>query len=143
MKLKDESTGGPATSEPTGGASLGGMIDAEEENMQVGALPTVENVIKPQGGGIEKEVLEYGLMPTKSECFAGMDDHVTKSSSKTVMSKHAANFGCFKLNLGTDTGQKIYSMLMILLPMIPLIILIGRLGTLLYTNKASEEKLNV
>ena len=48
VKLKEESGGG--TSEPTGGASLGGMIDAEEENMQVGALPTVENVIKPQGG---------------------------------------------------------------------------------------------
>ena len=59
------------------------------------------------------------------------------------MSKHAVNLGFYKLNLGTDTGQKIYSMLMILLPMIPLIILIARLGSILYDNKDSQENLNV
>ena len=59
------------------------------------------------------------------------------------MSKHAVNLGCYTLNLGTDAGQRVYSMLMILLPMIPLLILIGRLGTNLVHNKGTEEDLIV
>ena len=52
----------------------------------------------------------------------------SRGNSKTVLSAHAVKVGCFKLNMGTDLGQKIYSAFMILLPMIPLVILIGRLS---------------
>uniref|UniRef100_A0A0K2UXU2 Guanylate cyclase domain-containing protein n=1 Tax=Lepeophtheirus salmonis TaxID=72036 RepID=A0A0K2UXU2_LEPSM len=67
----------------------------------------------------------------------------SKSNSRIVMSKHAVNLGCYTLNLGTDSGQKIYSMLMIVLPMIPLLILIGRISSNLVYNQNSEKDLKI
>lgn len=131
-KLGDDSNAAGADEE-AGGApddkKKGGKDDDADSQISVGGagggrvspgpLPTADAVIKPQG----------------------MSDHGTKNSSKSVMSKHAVNLGCYTLNLGTDNGQKVYSMLMIFLPMIPLLILIGRLGTNLAHNKKAEKDL--
>ena len=47
------------------------------------------------------------------------------------------------MNLGTDAGQLVYSIAMIILPMIPLLILIGQLGSSLLNYQAAEQDLVV
>ena len=47
----------------------------------------------------------------------------------------------FKLNLGTEFGQKVYTALMIVLPMIPLLILIIRIGNNYWDNSVNELQL--
>ena len=49
----------------------------------------------------------------------------------------------YTLNLGTDAGQLVYSLAMIILPMIPLLILIGQLGSSLLNYQAAEQDLVV
>ena len=59
------------------------------------------------------------------------------------MSKHAVNLRFYTLNLGTDAGQLVYSLAMIILPMIPLLILIGQLASSLVYYQAAEQDLVV
>lgn len=47
------------------------------------------------------------------------------------------------MNLGTDAGQLVYSLAMIILPMIPLLILIGQLASSLVQYQAAEHDLVV
>ena len=84
-------------------------------------LPTADKLIKPTGAG----------------------ENNGKTSSKNVMSQHAVNFRFYTLNLGTDAGQLVYSLAMIILPMIPLLILIGQLASSLVHYKAAEQDLVV
>jgi hypothetical protein len=49
----------------------------------------------------------------------------------------------YTLNLGTDAGQLVYSLAMVILPMIPLLILIGQLGSSLLNYQAAEQDLVV
>ena len=84
-------------------------------------LPTADKLIKPTGSG----------------------EHMSKTTSKNVMSQHAVNLRFYTLNLGTDAGQLVYSLAMIILPMIPLLILIGQLGSSLVYYKAAEQDLVV
>ena len=52
-------------------------------------------------------------------------------------------FRFYTLNVGTDAGQLVYSLAMIILPMIPLLILIGQLGSSLLNYQAAEQDLVV
>ena len=84
-------------------------------------LPTADRLIKPTGA----------------------QEHAGKTTSKNVMSKHAVNLRFYTLNLGTDAGQLVYSLAMIILPMIPLLILIGQLASSLVYYQAAEQDLVV
>ena len=84
-------------------------------------LPTADKLIKPTGSG----------------------EHMGKTTSKGVMSQHAVNLRFYTLNLGTDAGQLVYSLAMIILPMIPLLILIGQLVSSLVHYQAAEQDLVV
>ena len=84
-------------------------------------LPTADKLIKPTGSG----------------------EHMGKTTSKNVMSQHAVNLRFYTLNLGTDAGQLVYSLAMIILPMIPLLILIGQLVSSLVHYQAAEQDLVV
>ena len=51
------------------------------------------------------------------------------------------NTKVYKINLGTEFGQKVYTALMIVLPMIPLLILIIRIGNDNWYNSVNELEL--
>ena len=51
------------------------------------------------------------------------------------------NTKVYRINLGTEFGQKVYTALMIVLPMIPLLILIVRIGNDNWYNSVNELEL--
>ena len=53
----------------------------------------------------------------------------------------STNIEVYRINLGTEFGQKIYTALMIILPMIPLLILIIRIGNNNWDNSVNELEL--
>ena len=63
--------------------------------------------------------------------------------NKKIDESFYATFRFYTLNLGTDAGQLVYSLAMIILPMIPLLILIGQLASSLVHYQAAEQDLVV
>ena len=48
------------------------------------------------------------------------------SASETLMSSHAMKMGLYTINLGTSFGQKLHTLHMLILPLIPVFILLGQ-----------------
>ena len=104
-----------------------------------------EAVLRKRRNITNKQVNDTYKLPTADKLIkpTGTFEHTGKTTSKNVMSKHAVNLRFYTLNLGTDAGQLVYSLAMIILPMIPLLILIGQLGSSLVYYKAAEQDLVV
>ena len=56
------------------------------------------------------------------------------SESATLMSKHAMKMGFYTINLGTETGQRLHSCHLVILPLIPIIILLMQYTTAYSSN---------
>ena len=56
------------------------------------------------------------------------------SESATLMSKHAMKMGFYTINLGTETGQKLHTCHLVILPLIPILILLMQYTTAYSSN---------
>ena len=59
------------------------------------------------------------------------------SQSATLMSTHAMKMGLYTINLGTQTGQRLHTCHLIILPLIPVFILLSQNTSTYLTNKQS------
>ena len=59
------------------------------------------------------------------------------SQSATLMSTHAMKMGLYNINLGTQTGQRLHTCHLIILPLIPVFILLTQNTSTYLTNKQS------
>merc|ERR1711892_181889 len=64
------------------------------------------------------------------------------SESGTMMSTHAMKMGCYSINLGTETGQRLQTMHLVILPLIPVLILLIQNYTTYTGNQGSINDLN-
>ena len=120
------------------------VVDIEKGKADINADSDKESVLRKRRNITEIGSNEYNL-PTADKLIKpiGVYENAGKTTSKNVMSKHAVNLRFYTLNLGTDAGQLVYSLAMIILPMIPLLILIGQLGSSLVHYQADEQDLVV
>ena len=102
-----------------------------------------EAVLRKRRNITNKQINDTYNLPTADKLIKPTGAHEHKTTSKNVMSKHAVNLRFYTLNLGTDAGQLVYSLAMIILPMIPLLILIGQLASSLVYYQAAEQDLVV
>ena len=59
------------------------------------------------------------------------------SESATLMSHHAMKMGCYEINLGTEQGQKLHTIHLVFLPLVPILILLIQNYTTFDSNKAT------
>ena len=64
---------------------------------------------------------------------ASQDSH--SSESATLMSHHAMKMGCYEINLGTEQGQKLHTIHLVFLPLVPIMILLIQNYTTFDSNK--------
>ena len=64
------------------------------------------------------------------------------SESATMMSTHAMKMGCYSINLGTETGQRLQTLHLVILPLIPVLILLIQNYTTYTGNSGSINDLN-
>jgi len=120
-------------------------IDLEKGKQDTNVESDKESVLRKRRNITNKNTNDAYNLPTADKLIkpTGAYEHAGKTTSKNVMSKHAVNLRFYTLNLGTDAGQLVYSLAMIILPMIPLLILIGQLGSSLVHYQAAEQDLVV
>ena len=59
------------------------------------------------------------------------------SESATLMSHHAMKMGCYEINLGTEQGQKLHTIHLVFLPLVPILILLIQNYTTFDSNKTT------
>ena len=68
-----------------------------------------------------------------------IDDKLTKTSemsdAATMMSNHTMRLGCYEINLGTEQGQKLHTIHLVFLPLVPIMILLIQNYTTFDSNK--------
>ena len=47
-------------------------------------------------------------------------------SSLSLLSRHVMKLGCYTVNLGTEAGQRLHATHLLILPLIPILILLGQ-----------------
>ena len=67
---------------------------------------------------------------------ASGDSH--SSESATLMSHHAMKMGCYEINLGTEQGQKLHTIHLVFLPLVPIMILLIQNYTTFDSNKVGS-----
>ena len=76
-----------------------------------------------------------------SDITGGTTSSLSKESA-SLISSHAMRLGIYSINLGTKIGQKLHTAHMLILPLIPIIIIVGQCASDLGTYTSSSSNIN-
>ena len=92
-------------------------------------------------GSVTKKTSADESITSVSTLTSGTATTLSKESASLITS-HSMRLGIYSINLGTKIGQKLHAAHMLLLPLIPIIIILGQCASDLATYTSSSAKIN-
>ena len=95
----------------------------------------VQPIVPANARKREKKTLKDRAIDAVDKLSMTSSNATATSQSATLMSTHAMKMGLYTINLGTNTGQRLHTCHLIILPLIPVLILLTQNSSTYIANK--------